>query len=355
MTMTMTSSGKQTFYMWKLLASTYPGPYQFRSISKYRSVHIQTPRMPIREYLHLMADDDHCNSNGNGNGLNWGTVLSLNTYDAKIPELVDIAAIVKNLVALCAYAPSTSWSYQQKKQAQTLEEEGVYDSQYHPYLETTLNDRIIRSWCELARSPSSSSSSACTCSTAAFMYLRVLSLCNQRDVSREGLRCLLLSLPALSVVLITDCPGLGLGRGKRGDDDEEEVEDGWVVASNSNVYNRGHDDHAILSLYEWYEKTRYDGSQSDIGLGMVNSGYACKHGQLHNCTLDTPILDFRLGVQSSIRQEQPSTTVLLRKSKTLQKEGDQYHQQKSTNKGKGSVAKNRGKAKDLTNVLAEFL
>ena len=294
-------SGKQTLYLWKLLATTYP--QQFRQVSPYRRMRVESPQMPLREYLGLVQ----------GDASNWATVLTMPTTCARVTELVAVAAVVKNVVALGLYAPT---------------DDGVGDgSGWLPA--TPLSDRVLRTWSELAQS-----------STRAFAHLRVLSLCDQKEgLSRVGLRYLR-SLPALRVVLVLNCPGLGLDTEKDGPVED----DGWVIGSLSQAMAGDGDGYttAVYRLYDCYEA-------SFVTVDAERT-----------LSRDTPVLDFQLGWSAREgakrkRSVETQPTALIR-SKTVEEEARQPETKKprlgSSGRGNKAVMRNRGK--DMAGLLKEF-
>jgi hypothetical protein len=148
--------------MWKLLSTAYPT--EFWKASTYWREQV-TPMMPIRNYLGLVNDDS----------VNWGVALTLATQFATIPELVQIAN-VKNVFAL---EISTRW------RTHLLSHED--NTQI-----TSLTDRIIRTWSELAQT------------SQAFKHLRILKLYGQQYLT--GLTFEYLdSFPSLSALVVADC------------------------------------------------------------------------------------------------------------------------------------------------------
>ncbi|KAE8148153.1 hypothetical protein BDV25DRAFT_158857 [Aspergillus avenaceus] len=157
-------SRKRTFYMWKVFATAYPD--EFRQIAQHRSMKIEGPRLPMRDYLEMVKSEN----------LRWRTVLTIVNSHARVPEMVDVSS-VRNLVALEVSTPP---------QINSCED-----------LETpmaALSDRIVRTWSELAEG------------SGGFAHVRVLKLCHQ-DLSEVALRYLR-ALPSLQVILVHDCQGI---------------------------------------------------------------------------------------------------------------------------------------------------
>lgn len=176
-------SKKRTLYMWKLFATVYP--LQFRSRSRYRSMKIEGPKMPMRDYLGLVKSDS----------LHWRLVLTVATEVARVPELVQITTL-RNLVALEIFS---------SQRAPVIPDETEVSV-------TTLNDRVVRTWSELAQS------------SGTFAHLRVLRLYHQKDLSAVALRYMK-AFPSLTSVIVHDCPGLTSNISN----DCTQV-DGWEVA-----------------------------------------------------------------------------------------------------------------------------
>lgn len=284
----------------------------YREFQHVESVHIYTPIMSARQYLRLAVGDDihglgYEEKDGHLN-LNWRTVMTLDTHVARIPELVDLATIMKNLVALhlSSILPSSpAWD---QRQGRTPDQEFFFWT-------TTLSDRIARSW-----SSSASSSSAFAC-------LRLLSLRNQHELSTAGLRCLLLSFPELHIVYVTNCPALGLEeKMKEARGVEVEVEKGWVIFP----YISGGGANTLMQLYET-DKTVHGGWQHEEA-----------------------VLSFELG-----EGEPPlaHSSFVLQKKSSIQQQQQQSLPPPPPPSKQGRAIKRRRVghgAKDLTDVLAEF-
>ncbi|OQD75175.1 hypothetical protein PENDEC_c008G05324 [Penicillium decumbens] len=113
---------KQTLYMWKIMAETYP--HQFRSVSEYYFLSVTLPKEPLKCYIDLMSSDTG----------SWRAILSMPTAHATPADLVAIGNL-KNLVALDLYPASTRSSVPKDF------DEGKGQG---------LEDRIVRSWLEMA-------------------------------------------------------------------------------------------------------------------------------------------------------------------------------------------------------------
>ncbi|PYI12818.1 hypothetical protein BO99DRAFT_348936 [Aspergillus violaceofuscus CBS 115571] len=160
---------KQTTYAWKLFATAYPE--EFRKIAADRVMKVESPLMPMQDYLSLVKSDS----------LNWGAILTLAATYARVPDLVGLANI-PNLIALEIATP--------------LQYEGVEDESDAPMVD--LNDRVVRSWSELAQN------------SAGFANLRVLMLQFQSNISSVALSYLC-DLPALQLLVLNGCRAIPAG------------------------------------------------------------------------------------------------------------------------------------------------
>ncbi|RAH70238.1 uncharacterized protein BO66DRAFT_322812 [Aspergillus aculeatinus CBS 121060] len=160
---------KQTTYAWKLFATAYPE--EFGKIASHRAMKVESPLMPMQDYLSLVK----------GDSLSWCAILTLAATHARVPDLVGLANI-PNLIALEIATP--------------LQYEGIQDESEAPMVD--LNDRVVRSWSELAQS------------SAGFVNLRVLMLQFQSDISSVALRYLR-DLPALQFMVLNGCPAIPAG------------------------------------------------------------------------------------------------------------------------------------------------
>lgn len=290
----------------------------------------------MREYLGLVGNDNTNNDNHNAYYY-WTVVFTLDTQFARVPGLVDVAAVVKNLVALEVYTPSTS----QQRQAVISGDVEVSPS-------TTLSDRVVRTWSELARS------------SGAFAHLRLLRLYNQENLSRVVLRYLK-SFPSLRVILIQNCPGITTS--VVGNNRDLTEEDGWGVGLFSQLTEGSNDTDDHDSLYECYQAS----------LKMVDDA---DDDDEHTVNQDTPIIDFQIGCinhegdpkRKNCPKVQPVTVLFRRKSMNQSRDtaepdrkrpklgspacGEEANASRSSSKR--AVMRNRRK-KDLTRVLEEFL
>ncbi|KAL1854181.1 hypothetical protein Plec18167_000099 [Paecilomyces lecythidis] len=298
-------SGKQTMYMWKLFATAYQA--EFRKVSQYRSMKIGFPMMPVQDYLGLVNDD----------GLNWGVTLFLSTIYARTPDLVGISRI-KNLVALDVSTPLHP----------------SFDTPDETLTAVALNDRIIRTWCELVRN------------SCAFRSLRVLRLTHQDDVS-ETLFEYLAVFPCLRMLIVQDCKSLGNGSSKAFAERY-----GWEVRSEPpgqlEDYQEMEDSDSIYRLY-----------QETIALTDQEANPGAR-----DLAVDTLILDFEIGIKRKCNKSQPIVFLrrpadqpriaesVMRKRKLTGSEGGcvSYNSTKS----RKPIMKERGK-QDITGMLAEFL
>ncbi|KAJ9297751.1 hypothetical protein DTO271G3_3972 [Paecilomyces variotii] len=298
-------SGKQTMYMWKLFATAYRN--EFRNISQYRSMKIGFPMMPVQDYLGLVNDDD----------LNWGVSLFLSTIYARTPDLVGISRI-KNLVALDVSTPL-------HPSFDTLEES---------LTAVALNDRIIRTWCELARN------------SGAFRHLRILRLTHQDDIS-ETLFEYLAVLPCLRMLIVRDCKSLGTASSKA-----FAGRYGWEVGSKPSVQlDDQQETEDSDSIYEFYKETfaLTDHEANDVAPILA---------------VDAPILDFEIGIKRKFNRSQPivflrrqadqlrTAETAMRKRKLTSSEGGVTRY--NSTKTRRPVMKERGK-QDIAGMLSEFL
>lgn len=210
--------------MWKLFVTVYPR--QFRERSLYRSMKIEGPKMPMRDYLGLVKSET----------LSWRLVLTVAAEFARVPELVEIT-ILRNLVALEIISPP---------RVKALPDDTEVSM-------TTLNDRVIRTWSELAQS------------SGAFAHLRILRLHHQKDLSAVALRYMK-AFPSLRFMVIHNCPGLT----SNFSDDCTDA-DGWEIADIPELVES-------TSLYNCYTVVK-DLEEKDPS----------------TMSEDIPVLDFQLG------------------------------------------------------------
>ncbi|RLL95742.1 hypothetical protein CFD26_103683 [Aspergillus turcosus] len=228
---------RRTLYMWKLYATAYPA--EFRGVAKYRSMKVSWPQMTLREYWSVVKSDS----------LSWRAVLTLTPSFARAPELVEIANI-KNLVALEIGRPLHLMPMPDNSE---------------PHV-AGLNDRIARTWSELAES------------SGAFTHLRVLRLYCQPDLSPVGIRYLS-ALPGLCLIIAHGCPALNsFLKG------ESLAEDGWEVTTTPQFTGKScnqMEGSEPRTLYECYQ-TSFDASSERHAIeeGILDRG--------------SPVLNFRI-------------------------------------------------------------
>ena len=210
-------SRKRTVHVWKLYATVYPS--QLRDISPYRSIRIEGPLMPMREYLDSMKSDT----------LSWGVALTLFTSFASMPELVDIAS-VKNLVTLELNASS---------ELETL----FNDKTTMPM--AALNDRVVRTWGELAESGT------------AFAHLQVLRLSYQEHVSKATLQYLK-SFPSLRLLAVYNCPSLSPLF-----ENENQAIEGWQPVADPTHLEAAYTSDEIYGYYNFIKESDEKGSSMD--------------------------------------------------------------------------------------------
>lgn len=150
--------------MWKILCTVYPD--QFRQVSQYCRSGVRCPSFPLTGYVNLVQSLD----------CSWVTSLNVWTEFARVPELVNLADVT-NLVSLEVNTPTTP-----------LETPGHENQEV-----TTLNDRILRTWSELAET------------SGAFQHLRVLRLYGQRDLTGDSF-LYLSKLPSLEYCVLALSP-----------------------------------------------------------------------------------------------------------------------------------------------------
>ncbi|PYH46139.1 uncharacterized protein BP01DRAFT_364913 [Aspergillus saccharolyticus JOP 1030-1] len=160
---------KQTSHAWKVFATAYPE--EFRQLAPHRVMKVENPLMAMQDYLGLVRSES----------LSWKATLTLAATHARVPDLVGLANI-PNLVALEIATP--------------LQFEGVQEESEAPMV--NLNDRIVRSWAELAQT------------SKGLANLRVLMLQHQSEISSAALRYLH-DLPALQFLVLNGCRVIPVG------------------------------------------------------------------------------------------------------------------------------------------------
>lgn len=141
-------------------------PQRFRQLSPAYYLDVKSPKLPVKPYMDLM-NSDPCN---------WHAVLGLPNYCATVTDLVAIGNM-KNLVALDIYALGRS-----DRKLEDLDED----------YGCGLDDRIVRSWVEVAESSGS------------LQHLRMLRIFNQPHLTTQAL-WMLKKLPRLQSVVIGQC------------------------------------------------------------------------------------------------------------------------------------------------------
>lgn len=245
--------------------------------------------MPIRDYLDQVKSDT----------LHWGVTLTLFTSFASVPELVEIAN-VKNLVAL---------------ELNTSSELETFSNETDLPM-TALNDRIVRTWSELATS-------------GAFAHLRVLRISHQKQVSPVILR-FLRSFPSLRLLVICDCPNIGRLFKK-----SSKAIEGWQPADilvGENDSNAAHD-----KLYGCYRASFATDEDMKVP--------------------DVPILSFQVGREMRRSTNTPSfDTIYLVRQGHPEHETPEPAAKRQKVPGKHSRATMREhKGRNLDSVLQEFL
>lgn len=135
-----------------------------------------SPRFPLTGYIDLVKSSS----------CSWLTSLSVWTEYARVPELVKLADVA-NLVSLEINTPPATSSMMMM----------TADGEESLSELATLNDRILRTWGELAETETS----------GAFRHLRVLKLYSQRDLTAQSF-VYLCKLPCLEYCVLARCDGL---------------------------------------------------------------------------------------------------------------------------------------------------
>lgn len=289
---------KKTFYMWKLFATVYPT--QFQELSRYRSMKIEGPKMPMRDYLGLARSDS----------LSWRLVLTVAAELATVPELVEMSALT-NLIALEVISPPV----------QVVMDDTELSA-------TALNDRILRTWSELARE------------SKGFAHLRIMRLYHQKELSTVALRYMK-DFPSLRLIILHNCPGIT----SKLSDGSTEI-NGWEIAAIPELLQS-------TRLYDCYTATKDLGEEED-------------QSAMHE---SIPVLDFQVG-QTKYRESKRirgriTQSICLRRcieTETLEpvtKKAKLTDEKKQINSGirnnsKRPVMKER-KGKDLGGLLEEFM
>jgi hypothetical protein len=298
--------------MWKLYATAYPA--EFRGVAKYRSMKVSRPQMTLREYWSVVKSDS----------LSWRAVLTLNASFGRAPELVEIATI-KNLVALEIGKPLHLLPMPD-------------DSE--PHL-AGLNDRIARTWSELAES------------SGAFTHLRVLRLYCQPDLSPVGIRYLS-ALPGLCLIIAHGCPALEFClKGESLDTD------GWEVTTTPQFAVKTCD-----QLEGSEPRTLYECYQTSFHASI--DGHAVEDGILDR---GSPVLNFRivpevsqgLGIRASSsriyfqRKRSPESRPSEPALKKLKLAGQSPEETSQPRSGSRKPVMRKRNPRDLRDVLGDFL
>lgn len=291
--------------MWKLFAMVYPE--QFRKISRYTCMHVEGPRMPVRQYLTLLQSDS----------LHWGVALTLFTPFANTPELVDVAS-VRNIVALELTTSGTA-------------------SDSNEETATVLDDRIMRAWSEMAEMPSIAGEGG-----SAFAHLRVLKIAHQTEVTTTTLRCLR-AFPSLQHVIICNCPNLI--RAFRSNSSRS-IE-GWHLSSSMMYHTPVSLPDQLYTEYEESFEAHIDGTDTTPSLSR-----------------DCPILGFQIGREMRRLSKKTFTRLdLVRQHdpepQEVQEPAAKKPRQASSHPGRAPGRSSRSmkerKARDLNSVLNDLL
>ncbi|KAK2763815.1 hypothetical protein FQN54_009433 [Arachnomyces sp. PD_36] len=304
-------SRKQTMYAWKIFATAYPS--EFRELSQYHCMQLNQRAMRIPDYLGLLRSES----------LAWGTVLTLSTEFTGVSDLVGISSVV-NLVAL-----NISY-FKPPKSAPIPEDREII----------TLNDRIIRSWSEQARTGT------------AFRHLRVLMVRGQHDLS-DGLFRYLDSFPALIILVVAGCEQVTSDAAKK-----TAERYGWAEG------NKWPCSEYLPAKYRSLAdcKTIYDAYFNCFAFANNNLGGNAKYP----FDSGTPILDFIMEPTKPHREskkiwffrQNPLGPVNARPETKKRKIGDSGDKGRSghgnKNKGPRNPAMKRRGGKDISGLLADF-
>lgn len=261
--------------------------------------------MPMRDYFGLVRSDT----------FRWRLELTVATEFATVPELVEITTLT-NLIALEIISPPHA--------------QAISDDTESPM--TTLNDRILRTWSDLARA------------SKAFTHLQIMRLYHQNDLSTAALRYMR-DFPSLRFIIVHNCPGIT----SKLSDDCTEI-NGWEIVPIPQLTKSPR-------LYDCYT------AMMDLG----------EEGDKSVMDEDIPVLDFQIGQtihRENKRIEARTQPICLKTCRTrtkteteipepVTKKAKLNDERKqidldTRNKTKRAVMKDR-KGKDLGGVLEELM
>ncbi|OAX85239.1 hypothetical protein ACJ72_00399 [Emergomyces africanus] len=288
---------KRTLHMWKIFTTVYP--QDFREISPYYSLKTSTKKMPLQDYYRLIHSPS----------LSWGTVLAISTDSVDLHGLVEISKIT-NLVALDITTPLPAKS-------------PVKQDDDIPI--TTLTDRVLRSWGELALAG------------VAFKNLSVLMLHLQSAITLR-IFSYLDQFPSLEVLIVVSCPQLA-------DHSLKSVgqQHGWSTRR-VNAANK--------SLYECY--THYITSADSIDTGIAPE------------IRSLPLLEFSLAAPDAKEYKKKHKSVWLyrqiknsnagrsNKKRITEHEGDVITDNNVKRRQRSKPTPKGQKSMDMAGLLAEF-
>lgn len=258
-----------------------------------------SPKYPLSGYIKLVRDPNN----------SWATKLNLWTEFTRVPELVELAQVT-NLVSL---EVNTSISGIQSS-SEPEDQEVV-----------TLNDRIVRTWSELAES------------SDAFQHLQTLKLYRQRNLTAQSF-AYLSRFPVLEYCVLAMCDFLSEKSAvKRAESYGWKVED--VSDPKIAQFNQFNQFTPHASLAGQQGKTTGQ-DQLDI------SSYGGR-----------PVLEFTIGQRREMVRDRE--VIVLRRVRSRGTKGNKRNlvdvsteQDRVQRKPRKPIMRERGK--DLTNMLAEF-
>lgn len=280
--------------MWKIFCAAYP--VEFRRLSQHCDSRVGHPRYSLSGYISLVKSS----------GDSWAARLNIWTEFARVPELVELADVT-NLVSLEVNTSSHLLELQDHEVA-------------------SLNDRIIRTWSELAET------------TGAFKHLQVMRLYQQRELTEQSFRYLS-KLPALEYCVLAVCDRM--------------TQEYAIKAARSEGWN-------VLEDVPDQKILQFSGRPSSKNRrGRIKWRGDRLDGHLPaSLPSDLPILEFSVG-QRHEKLRDRDVVVMQRKDthkgnkrslvETTSTENDQGAEKRT----KKPVMKERGK--DLSGILADFL
>lgn len=289
------------------MAKTYP--HQFRPLSPHYRLSIGSPKEPLKCYIDLMNSDVG----------NWRTVFAISTAHATTADLVAIGNL-KNLVALDIY-PAISRG---PKPEDIDEGKG-----------RGLEDRIVRSWLEVAEAAGS------------LQQLRILRLHNQPRLTTKAL-WMLEKLPNLREAFISECAAFGEVIQKLNTQRNGVRLGGWI-ARRINLVRADHEALAqaqiirdpLVDVYKDALDTDTRSENNDRGQNPPSLGP------------DIPILEFMLSFAHRGTQYDASQVIhLTRAPQSIERKRPPSQGETSRSQIK-RVVRDRG-GRDMADVLSDF-